>query len=154
MSGKCPVCLNIYLGAAQVTRANGRLRVDCDVCGQFALSEEVWADRLNPEIGAGHMLSHLCRSRISHRLVTGTALSTGGRNMLTREYLDNFIADGCPGPTPSEQANNIIKYVGDEVSRSGVRIETLPASFYARSDERRVGKEGGGTCRSRWSQYH
>src|SRR3546814_18268373 len=30
----------------------------------------------------------------------------------------------------------------------------LPAAFFGRSEERRVGKECVSTCRSRWSPYH
>src|SRR3546814_15679551 len=33
-------------------------------------------------------------------------------------------------------------------------IEREPQAVVARSEERRVGKEGVSTCRSRWSPYH
>src|SRR3546814_15592451 len=33
-------------------------------------------------------------------------------------------------------------------------IGYIPDSFAKRSEERRVGKEGVSTCRSRWSPYH
>src|SRR3546814_10994644 len=48
------------------------------------------------------------------------------------------------------------KYYGGERKRSahpaGVALPVGLAQF--RSEERRVGKEGGSTCRSRWSPYH
>src|SRR3546814_9225334 len=34
------------------------------------------------------------------------------------------------------------------------RIRTLRTGGGLRTEERRVGKEGGSTCRSRWSRYH
>src|SRR3546814_19601392 len=34
------------------------------------------------------------------------------------------------------------------------RQHTMPDLPYGRSEERRVGKECGSTCRSRWSPYH
>src|SRR3546814_11686568 len=34
------------------------------------------------------------------------------------------------------------------------RMAEVPERFYGRSEERRVGKGGVGTCRSRWSPYH
>ena len=37
-----------------------------------------------------------------------------------------FINDGCPGPTPTEQATRLIALVGDEVSRSGEPLKQLP----------------------------
>src|SRR3546814_15290359 len=33
-------------------------------------------------------------------------------------------------------------------------FDAIVATAAGRSEERRVGKEGGSTCRSRWSQYH
>src|SRR3546814_20471886 len=35
-----------------------------------------------------------------------------------------------------------------------IRDELINAGVQDRSEERRVGKEGGSTCRSRWSPYH
>ncbi|WP_282608971.1 hypothetical protein [Pelagibius sp. Alg239-R121] len=42
-----------------------------------------------------------------------------------------FIENGCTGPNPSEQATNIIKYVGNEVAVSGEPVPSLPIEFYA-----------------------
>src|SRR3546814_3737665 len=38
--------------------------------------------------------------------------------------------------------------------RPGPQMIVLPAGIWARSEERRVGKECVSTCRSRWSPYH
>ncbi len=42
-----------------------------------------------------------------------------------------FIRSGCVGPTPAEQATNIVRYLGDEISRSGEKIKGLPENFFA-----------------------
>src|SRR3546814_17954214 len=41
-----------------------------------------------------------------------------------------------------------------EAQRDGELIGLMPVVVAARSEERRVGKEGVRTCRSRWSPYH
>jgi hypothetical protein len=130
---KCPVCQNIHSDAAKIISQSGRIRVDCLVCGRYILSEEVWDDQLNPQSAAGHKLSDLTRARLSHRLITGRTLDNSTDwILLSKEFLDHFIEDGGKGPTPSEQAINITKYVGDAVSRSGSRLRDLPTGFYAK----------------------
>src|SRR3546814_19624325 len=44
--------------------------------------------------------------------------------------------------------------IGQFTAQAGLRIGTLATAPQARSEERRVGKECGSTCRSRWSPYH
>ena len=136
---ECPVCLSGRLRSTQVRNAKRpqirseghNLIVDCDTCGQYVLSKELWTDVLSPESHGGRRLSDVCRARLSHRLITGATTDPSKRLMLTRDYLDRFIARGCPGPTPGEQAINIIKYVGNEISQSGKRIDNFPTGFYA-----------------------
>ena len=47
------------------------------------------------------------------------------------------------------EANRSVERIQDEVERS-----LMEHGFYARSEERRVGKECRIGCRSRWSPYH
>lgn len=127
----CPVCLNNHSDVAQVVAANDGFRVDCPVCGCFALSEELWEDSLDPQTGAGHNLSELCRARLSHRLRTGSTCDSSAPLKLRRDFLDHFIEAGCTGPIPAQQATNIIRYIGDEVSRAGEPVSAFPVGFYA-----------------------
>ncbi len=127
---QCPICLNKYSDPAKVTSASGGFRVDCPVCGRFGISEEAWEDFLDPETGAGHLLSELCRVRLAHRIRTGVGSTASTPVNMTRDFISHFIADGCLGPTPAEQAINIIKYIGGEVSLSGHRLNTLPVDFF------------------------
>src|SRR3546814_12900473 len=43
---------------------------------------------------------------------------------------------------------------GDLFSHQGFTVSQIVGDIYARSEERRVGKECVSTCRSRWSPYH
>src|SRR3546814_4706089 len=42
----------------------------------------------------------------------------------------------------------------NQLMMSKAELPRLPAVYLPRSEERRGGKEGGSTCRSRWSPYH
>src|SRR3546814_6272897 len=59
------------------------------------------------------------------------------RRALSRKADCRTSRSGCPTSTASCAANICAK-----------------TSSYPRSEERRVGKECGSTCRSRWSPYH
>src|SRR3546814_20893793 len=66
-----------------------------------------------------------------------------------------------PDPTQAsilEHLNGMKEYTGDGlVAPINIADKKLTQCFQileVRSEERRVGKEGVSTCRSRWSQYH
>lgn len=127
----CPVCLNEHSSPAQVTTASGGYKVDCPVCGRFGLSEEAWDDYLEPQTGAGQKLSPLCRARMAHRIRTANSAKNSTPPKLDSHFVSRFIDDGCQGPTPVEQAVNVIRYIGDEISHSGELLNSLPNYFFA-----------------------
>jgi nucleoside 2-deoxyribosyltransferase len=127
---KCPVCLNTDSRPAQLQARQGGYRVECPVCGRFAVSADCWEDYLDPEEG-GRLFSTLCRARLAHRLRTGRSSDSASPPDLTSDFVERFIKDGCPGPSPAEQAVNLIRFVGDEVSRSGQRMKGLTKSLFA-----------------------
>lgn len=129
----CPVCLNAYSTPASVRDViNGwDYRVDCPVCGRFDLVRKAYDDFLDPQSGIGQKLTPIYRARIAHKLRTATTTGLSGLPKLTSDFLERFIKDGCPGPSPAGQATNAIKYVGDEVGLTGNRIERLPQNFFA-----------------------
>jgi len=136
---ECPVCLDSGPNQPRargeprsaVVPKGGNFLVDCKVCGNFAIPEELWADVLDPQSSAGRKLSDVCRAHLSHRLVTGAADASSERRLLTSDYVTQFIEDGCPGPIPAEQATNIVRYVGDSVSKTGQLLNGFPDGFYA-----------------------
>ena len=66
----------------------------------------------------------------------------------------------APKPIQTSGAGNgfgsLLTQALDSVAQSGARADaqTLSAASGKRSEERRVGKECNGQCRSRWSPYH
>ena len=131
MPNKCPVCLNMHSDPAQIVHAGTNFRVDCPVCGHYILTDEAWTDLLDPQTGVGHNLSELSRATISHTLRSGSATNSSSLPMLTVAFLKPFVEGERSGPIRAEQATNIIKYIGNEVSRSGLAVERLPVGFYA-----------------------
>jgi hypothetical protein len=76
-------------------------------------------------------LSASDRARLAHRIRTGSTASSAVQPSLTSEFVGRFISDSCPGPTRAQQAVNIIRYVGDQVWRTGQRLRALPEHLFA-----------------------
>jgi hypothetical protein len=122
------VCLGKYLTGAKIASAGAGYRVDCPACGRFAISEDAWEDFLDPQSAPGHKLSAVQRANLSHRLRKASA---DDKPKIDSEFLERFIADDARGATPAEQAENLLQLVGDEVSKTGQRIKSLPNDLYA-----------------------
>jgi hypothetical protein len=120
----------VYLNPAKVVPAAGGYGVDCPACGPFALSEEAWEDFLDPQSGTGSKLTAVQRARLSHRLRRAHAAGER-RPKMDSEFVERFIHDGSPGPTPAEQAEHLIELVGDYISGSGTRLKQLPNDTYS-----------------------
>ena len=95
------------------------------------------------------------------------ALSTWRR--LVREQLDkgaDFAAIHAKWPSISEEdlalfrereelaSRKAMRVWGKELQANNIGPHNLGSRGYARSEERRVGKECASMCRSRWSPYH
>src|SRR3546814_11669666 len=79
------------------------------------------------------------------------------RGSLARGFeqpFENFRAG--PGPMPFDQSGRGVSAVadGDRDALVPPPLGAGPVDGGERSEERRVGKECGSTCRSRWSPYH
>src|SRR3546814_13961625 len=69
-----------------------------------------------------------------------------------RQWLLHSDASYHSNPLLALTGDGAIRGAGLELRLYGVDPDTAAAR--ARSEERRVGKEGVSTCRSRWSPYH
>ena len=128
---ECPVCRNAYGGSADVIDALGGLRVDCSICGKYALMEEAYEDYLSVFSAPGEKLLPSDRARLAHKICTGNRTQSSWIK-ITSDFVEHFIEDGCPGPNPAMQAIYLLRFVGDEISRTGESIPKLPINIYAR----------------------
>jgi hypothetical protein len=110
--------------------AAGGYGVDCPACGPFAIQEEAWEDFLDPKSGRGSKMTAVQRARLSHNLRMAHAAGER-RPKMDSDFVERFIDDGCPGPTPAEQAGHLIKFVGDHVLSTGTSLDDLPDYCYA-----------------------
>jgi len=123
---KCPVCLNANGGTCRVLETGrGSHRYKCDVCGEYKISRSALADSFNFERAK---LKPIERAAISHRLCT--AAREGQPPIIDTYWLEHFMENSSL-PSPAVQAANIIRYIGDEVSRSGELVPSLPVDFSA-----------------------
>jgi nucleoside 2-deoxyribosyltransferase len=127
----CPICLNLHSSNPVIVTGHGGSRIECKTCGMFKCSEVAWEDFLDPQSGSGAKLTAVQRARISHRIRSAGPSLTSKWPMIDSDFVDRFIADGCPGPTPAQQAANLVRFVGEEVAISGEKIDDLPYNLFA-----------------------
>ena len=127
---KCPVCL------CESSCQRPRLSLfKCDICGIYKIDN----DKLEGQKRDGSFesrqwnLNSLQRAVLSHRIRTRSDESskTGSDPFeITSDVLDSFRSDGRL-PSPAVQATNIVRFIGDKVSRSGEAVGQLPPGFHA-----------------------
>lgn len=122
----CPICGPVYEGNATTSHSNNDMKIfDCNVCGKYRITHEDWEDELKPEKAN---LNNIQRATVSHRLATEPRDQS--TPMITTDWLRR-VRDDARLPSPLEQAENIIRVIGDEVSRTGEPLDHLPANFAA-----------------------
>src|SRR3546814_11539755 len=92
--------------------------------------------------------SDVCSSDLTYR-----AREPGVLNLISAAELDRFLRNGFVGrlDLPDEVMAERRRRARAEAQHLALLMEDEPIG---RSEERRVGKEGVSTCRSRWSPYH
>ncbi|UCI23853.1 hypothetical protein [Mesorhizobium sp. B2-8-5] len=126
----CPVCLNANGAKVELRKGMGDLGVSCDNCGRFVISDEANEDYLETNSGPGQRMTPTQRARLSHRIRTSQR-NSDIRPRIESDLIERFFRDGCPGPNPAQQTRNLIRHIGDHVSRTGQRIPSLPKSLFA-----------------------
>jgi hypothetical protein len=125
----CPVRLDAYFTTVKGMIAGWNYHVDCPICGKFELDRDAYDDFLDVETGRGKRLNTIDRARIAHKI--RTAITAGSsKPKVESEFLRRYIEQGCPSPSPREQAVNAIRYIGDLISRTGEHIENLEPGFF------------------------
>jgi hypothetical protein len=114
--GRCPVCRSVLTTERSDYFERG-VYFQCPRCGQFGLTADAEARLPNLLAGSGRNAAILSYA-ISKRQ------SSPGYNtfLLDFEQAKNFIEAGVL-PTPQEQADNLIRFLGDSLSGPGESIE-------------------------------
>ena len=125
---KCPVCL-----CESVCQRPGSGFFECDICGIYKTGPLEINDDLYEYENSPWNLNWLQRAALSHRIRTRSDASSQPRSdpfEITSDVLKSFRSNGRL-PSPAVQATNIIRFIGDEVSRSGEAVHQLPINFRA-----------------------
>ena len=125
-SSICPVCQNAERGSSCKrtpipSMTDTSTLFQCNVCGQYEADELVESSKLQD-------LKPIQRAILSHRLCT--ASRAGKLLMVTSDWL-SYMLENNTLPNPVVQTANMVRYIGDEVSRSGSAIEQFPVNFHA-----------------------
>lgn len=128
---KCPLCLNVEGGSCKwIPNWNHQnvSRFECDICGTYRLTREAYEDYMNRDMN--RELTSCQRAILSHKVRTISSNGDKEIQTLTRDLLWSWISDGTL-PSPAVQAENLIRFVGSEVLRSGKNIDIFPPYIYA-----------------------
>lgn len=126
---KCPVCLSAdgYDCTTMPFGSREASLFDCEVCGKFAVSGTALDDHLDLRLPG---MTKVKRAALSHQIKIEAGRGNQPR-MLTTYDLELAVKDNVLLPTPAQQANNIIRFVGDIVSKQGELLEVVPKDFSA-----------------------
>lgn len=123
----CPVCLNANGSNCNTYRTGcDSERFICDACGQFEVSRTAMIDCFNPN---NNRYSTYKRAALSHRIRVSSAGQVEIR--LLTDWVDRFM-ESPQLPIPTQQVTNLIKYIGDMASETGVGIQVESAGDVAR----------------------
>jgi nucleoside 2-deoxyribosyltransferase len=122
----CPICENKWGGTCDRLQANfDGGSFSCECCGQFKVSGTVLEDNM---LQTSRKFDDQKRGALSHFVKTNQ-IEQSHPPMITSDWFEQFLKM-AELPSPAIQANNIIKYIGEQVLKSGGPVD--PAlGFYA-----------------------
>jgi hypothetical protein len=97
----------------------------CEMCGPFQISGTALAV-LTPE---DDPLSPIQRAALAYRIRSNHD-AEGKQPFIDTYWLDAFVANARL-PTPNEQAANLIRFIGNQVGKSGKPVHRLPPHLWA-----------------------
>jgi hypothetical protein len=119
MSEACPVCFE----SVKVNRREDADYIECARCGCFALSgtaRAVLASSLRGDKKA--------RARVSHSI---SKMSRAGRwPMISSDLLRNIV-ENTENPSPPEQVDNLVLWLGATQEDAGARVDATPRAISA-----------------------
>lgn len=124
---KCPLCLNVEGDSCRIISPEDRRDItgyECDICGMYQLTRHALL------YANDYRLTSHKRAVISHNVRTTSLNDDKKMLIITQGMLESWTSNGTL-PSPAMQAENLIRFVGDEVSHSGEKITNLPLHVYA-----------------------
>ena len=107
---------------------------ECDICGRYAMDSWTYIEQSSPNPNPADWshwnLTRPQRAVLSQRIRRSQESRKPGDNLftITRNILE-WLRSSAALPSRAEQAANAIRYIGDEISRSGEPIKaTSPSS--------------------------
>jgi hypothetical protein len=126
-SCKCPVCQNTHGGTASYEErfeSNGIIK--CDLCGSYEIERLIYTTGLSI---SGEPIKLVQRAALTH--IIRQQNDNGKKNfILTRNWLEENV-ESLKLPSPAQQFSNIVRYIGDMITASGIEIIELPGHFSA-----------------------
>ena len=122
----CPICRNADGGSCQEFSPGEThsLGFECEVCGMYIIRPLLLMNEIR---GDKRPLAPIQRALLSHRLCMA---SRAGKSLtITSDWLE-YLLENNTLPNPVVQTTNMVRYIGDEVSRSGSAIEQFPVNFH------------------------
>jgi hypothetical protein len=120
----CPICEAHFGGEChELPSTRDVRRFECAACGEFQIVDLLLSGQLENQ---PTKLTWLQRAALAHRLQTANRESKVP--MVDCEWFNRFLCAPTL-PTPAIQAANIIRFVGEEVLRTGAPMERLRPNF-------------------------
>ena len=129
---ECPICRNADGGQCiriDDTEHMPASRYRCYICHEYYLTNRarLWLESEEDS----ENLAAMHRAILSHRLRTASRVRPNEQPpVVDTPYLEEIEAHGQL-PSPIEQANALLRYLGDEWTRTGVRLAELPQDIQA-----------------------
>lgn len=134
---KCPLCWNKYGGASRLTGSSGDASqgvtcFECELCGQFGVPTEAIREMGMLDRSMERMNNNipLARTRLIQFARQNTPAFGRGPTPMTLQDIGQ-IATHFHLPSPIAQGANIIRWIGDRVSKTGVPVAETPFTFFA-----------------------
>ena len=126
----CPICHNAEGGRCAIF---SNFSFECQICGYYRMDVELYEQsQARPNDGGTWRLTRVQRAVLSHRIRTNSPekpSNQSGLFTITSDLLDSIRSNGVL-PSAANQAANIVRFVGDSVSRSGDSIVELPVHYH------------------------
>jgi len=123
MSQKCPVCMMDLDGPVREVFESSAKEYNCRNCGPYALSFE--AQHMGPSL---ENRPEAERALLSHSIRKMAQRSR--RPLITRELIVQVLRDQKL-PTPTEQVENLLLWLGDSLGHWGEQTQLLPQTHTA-----------------------